>query len=75
MGQKGEHARFQVSQTATSIDVIAFGQAERLCAFPPDLALDIAFTPILNTWGGRYNVELQLRAARPHTPGSGEKKN
>jgi single-stranded-DNA-specific exonuclease len=75
MGQKGEHARFQVSQTATRIDVIAFGQAERLRAFPPDQPLDIAFTPILNTWRGRYNVELQLRAARPHTPGSGEKKN
>jgi single-stranded-DNA-specific exonuclease len=75
MGQKGEHARFQVSQTSTSIDVIAFGQAACIRAFPPDQPLDIAFTPILNTWRGRYTVELQLRAARPHTPGAGEKKN
>ncbi|MDH3602209.1 MAG: single-stranded-DNA-specific exonuclease RecJ, partial [Candidatus Tectomicrobia bacterium] len=73
MGQKGEHARFQVSHLDTSIDVIAFGQAERIRAFPPDQPLDIAFTPILNTWRGRYNVELQLRAARLHTPVSGEK--
>jgi hypothetical protein len=55
--------------------VIAFGQAERICAFPPDQLLDIAFTPTLNTWRGRYHVELQLRTARPHTPGLEEKKN
>ena len=69
MGKKGEHARFQVSQTNTTIDVIAFGQAERICALPPEQPLDIAFTPSLNTWRGRDNIELQLRAARPQTPG------
>ena len=66
MGKKGEHVRFQVAQPQATLDVIAFGQAEQVYALPQDIPVDIAFTPILNTWRGRYNVELQLRAIRPH---------
>ncbi len=66
MGQQGQHAKFQVEQDATKREVIAFQQAEHVQSFDPETPLDIAFTPILNTWRGRYDVELQLRALRPH---------
>jgi hypothetical protein len=46
--------------------VIAFQQADHVQSFAPQTPLDIAFTPLVNTWQGRYNVELQLRALRPH---------
>ncbi len=68
MGQQGQHAKFQVSQTGTKLEVIAFQQAEHVLSFAPETPLDIAFTPILNTWRGRYDVELQLRALRRHQP-------
>jgi single-stranded-DNA-specific exonuclease len=68
LGQQGQHAKFQVRQEATKLEVIAFQQADHVLSFAPETPLDIAFTPILNTWQGRYNVELQLRALRPHRP-------
>ncbi len=68
MGQQGQHAKFQVRQDTTKLEVIAFQQAEHVQTFAPATPLDIAFTPILNTWRDRYDVELQLRALRPHQP-------
>jgi single-stranded-DNA-specific exonuclease len=68
LGEKGQHAKFQVRQETTKLEVIAFQQADHVQAFAPQTPLDIAFTPLVNTWQGRYNVELQLRALRPHRP-------
>jgi single-stranded-DNA-specific exonuclease len=67
LGFQGQHAKFRVSQGEASLDVIAFQQAKQLSALPPAAALDIAFTPSLNTWQGRHEVQLQLRAIRAHT--------
>ncbi len=66
LGQQGQHAKFQVEQATTKLEVIAFQQADHVQSFAPEMSLDIAFTPILNTWQGRYKVELQLHALRPH---------
>jgi single-stranded-DNA-specific exonuclease len=71
LGQQGQHAKFQVRQGSTKLEVIAFQQADHVQSFAPETPLDIAFTPLLNTWQGRYNVELQLRALRPHHPANG----
>ena len=68
LGQQGQHAKFRVSQGIAKHDVIAFQQADHVQSFAPDTPLDIAFTPIINSWQGRHNVELQLRALRPHDP-------
>jgi single-stranded-DNA-specific exonuclease len=65
-GPQGQHARFRVAQNGTTLEVVAFQQAERVQALPPEARLDIAFTPTLNTWGGRSQVELHLRALRLH---------
>ncbi len=67
LGQQGQHAKFRVSQGDTSLEVIAFQQAEQVRALPPATPLDMAFTPTLNTWRGRYDVELQMRAIRPQS--------
>jgi single-stranded-DNA-specific exonuclease len=69
-GQQGQHARFRVVQNGTTLEVVAFQQADRVQALPPDARLDIAFTPTLNTWGGRSQVELHLRSLRLHNEGS-----
>jgi single-stranded-DNA-specific exonuclease len=68
LGQQGQHVRFRVAQNGTHMEVIAFHIAEQVLALEHHGLFDLAFTPTLNTWQGRYDVELQLRALRPHTP-------
>ena len=70
LGQDGQHARFSVEQDGRSVEVIAFRIADRVAeATAGGSELDIAFVPVINTWGNRQTVELQLRDLRPHTPG------
>jgi single-stranded-DNA-specific exonuclease len=66
LGPQGQHAKFRVRQDNIQLEVIAFQQAEHVQSFAPATPLDMAFTPLLNAWQGRYHVELQLRALRPH---------
>jgi single-stranded-DNA-specific exonuclease len=66
LGQQGQHARVRLAQNGTTLEAIAFHMAERVVSLASAGILDIAFTPTINTWQGRYDVELQLRALRPH---------
>lgn len=69
LGQGGQHARFRVEQAGAGLDVIAFQQGDRVAqAAAESDAHDIAFTPVINTWRDRRNLELQLRDLRPHVP-------
>lgn len=65
LGAQSQHARFRVAQDGSTREVIAFQQAERLVALPAGTVVDIAFTPVINTWRDQHTVELQLRAIRP----------
>ena len=67
IGQEGQHARFRVEQDGAELEVIAFRQADRAVeAAAGRGALDIAYTPVINTWRDRRTLELQLRDMRPH---------
>lgn len=66
LGQQGQHARFRVAQDTTTLEVVAFNQAERVRALRSNTPCDIAFTPTVNTWRGQRQLELHLRAIRPH---------
>lgn len=70
LGQQGQHVRFRVAQDSTTLGVIAFHMAEQVLALTDSAKVDLAFTPTINTWQGRHDVELQLRAIRPHTHAS-----
>jgi single-stranded-DNA-specific exonuclease len=67
LGQQGEHVRMRVCQNGTIREAIAFHLAERVLSLAPQGLLDIAFTPTFNTWQGRSDVELHVRALRPHS--------
>ena len=70
LGQDGQHARFSVEQDGRTLEVIAFQIADRVAeAAEKGSKLDIAFVPVINAWGNRRTLELQLRDLRPHTPG------
>ena len=66
LGQEGQHVKFRVTQGECSLEVIAFHMAELVLPLVNTGLVDLAFSPVLNTWQGRYDVELQLRAIRPH---------
>lgn len=68
MGAEGRHVRFRVAQHDATSEVVGFQMAEQVQALPPDVLWDIAFTPVINTWRERSNVELHLRAIRLHGP-------
>jgi single-stranded-DNA-specific exonuclease len=65
MGAQQQHARFRVTQDGAAMEVVAFSMAARLTALVPGTRLDIAFTPIINSWQGQRKVELQLRDIHP----------
>ena len=70
LGQDGQHARFTVEQEGRRLEVIAFRIADRVAqAAAAGNKLDIAFVPVINTWGNGHTLELQLRDLRPHEPG------
>ena len=69
LGQEGQHARFRVEQDGAALDVIAFQRGDQVAqSAHGGGALDIAFTPVINTWRERRTLELQLRDLRPHEP-------
>jgi len=62
VGRHNEHLQFAVHQDRITLRAIAYGMGEaydRLCATNRPFA--IAFSPIINTWGDRSNVELVVR--------------
>ncbi len=66
LGQEGQHARFRAEQDGAGLEVIAFQQGDRVAeAAAGGGALDIAFTPVINTWRDRHTLELQLRGLQP----------
>ena len=55
------------SRTAPALEAIAFQQGDRVAeAAAGGGALDVAFTPVINTWRDRRTLELQVRDVRPH---------
>ena len=61
LGQQGQHARFRVTQDGATLNVVAFHQAEQVLALPAGAVVDLAFTPIINTWRDQSQLELHLR--------------
>jgi len=56
-----DHLKFAVTQDATSVDAIWFGEADR--ELPPG-EFDIAFAPELNEYAGVERVQLKVRDVR-----------
>ena len=67
LGQQGQHARFRVTQDGATLNVVAFHQAEQVLALPARAVVDLAFTPIINTWRDQSQLEPPP-AIRPHAP-------
>jgi len=72
MGGDGTHLQAQLAQGATSLRAVAFGRGDLADELPRGAVADVLFTPKINRFRGRANVELELvdlrLAAQPALP-------
>ncbi|MCC6152504.1 MAG: single-stranded-DNA-specific exonuclease RecJ [Candidatus Hydrogenedentes bacterium] len=61
---RGGHMKFVVKDGPKLLDVIGFRMADRIPTLARADAIDIAFTPQLNTWRDQTTVQLVLKDAR-----------
>ena len=62
MGKERQHLSMSVSQGRDKKRAIAWRAGEEFITFNrPNLLLDIAFSPEINTWQGRQSVQLNLK--------------
>jgi len=59
----GDHLRFVARQDGYSLPCIAFGMAARQGELSGPM--DLLFSPTINEWKGRFDVQLQIRDFRP----------
>ncbi len=64
---RGGHMKFVVKEGPKLLDVIGFRMADRMPTLAGAEAIDIAFTPQLNTWRDQTTVQLVLKDARVAT--------
>ncbi|GJM20088.1 MAG: single-stranded-DNA-specific exonuclease RecJ [Planctomycetota bacterium] len=67
MGGDGSHLTAQLAQGPMSLRAVAFGAGDRVDELPAGAEIDILFTPKINRFRGRANVELELVDLRPRT--------
>ena len=51
-----------------SLRAVAFGAGDRVDELPAGAEIDVLFTPKINRFRGRSNVELELVDLRPRAP-------
>lgn len=64
IGQDQKHVRLNVKQGDNVLKVLAWNQAEQSADWQPGVKYDIAFTPSINEWQGRVEVQAEMKAIR-----------
>ena len=64
MGQEKKHVRLNMKHGDKILKVLAWNQADQVPDWKPGLKYDIAFTPSLNEWMGRVEIQAELKAIR-----------
>ncbi|MBP3361665.1 MAG: single-stranded-DNA-specific exonuclease RecJ [Clostridia bacterium] len=60
MGETKNHLRLQVSKNGSTMTCVAFKMGELYESLPVGALADIAFTPQINVYNGRENLQLRL---------------
>ncbi|MFZ5908223.1 MAG: single-stranded-DNA-specific exonuclease RecJ [Nitrospirota bacterium] len=61
------HLKMKLRQNNRSLDAIGFHMAPLFRKLEDPRAVDIVYTPCVNTWEGNSNLQLHLKALRPST--------
>ena len=64
VGDRKNHAQFRFAQGDTFLKAIAWGFAERSKAMPAGTVGSLAFSPSINEWQGRREVQLEVKDFR-----------
>jgi hypothetical protein len=64
MGQQKNHVRLNLKQNNRLLKVVAWGQAELVERLEKGKRYDVAFTPEVNQWEDRVEVQGVLKAIR-----------
>ena len=66
IGENERHLSFKVRQGPTTMRAVAFGMGERLDELMSDGGrCCLAYSPVINEWQGRRNVELHVADFQP----------
>ena len=60
MGKDERHLSFRVVQNGTAMRAVAFGRGEDFEKLTNGGTISLAFTPKINEWQGRKNVEIEV---------------
>lgn len=66
IGQDKKHIRMNMKKGDKLVKVLAWNKAEEAVNWRSDTTYDIAFSPSINEWQGRVEVQAELRDIRPH---------
>jgi single-stranded-DNA-specific exonuclease len=64
VGNQGQHLRLLLRQGDRLVDAIAFGFGDHREQLPAGVKLDVAFSPKLSQWQGRWRTELHVKDVR-----------
>lgn len=66
MGQDKKHVRLNMKKGDKLVKVLAWNKAEEAAGWTTGTTYDIAFSPSINEWQGRVEVQAELKDLRPH---------
>ncbi len=66
IGQDKKHVRLNMKKGDKLVKVLAWNKAEEAANWSTGTTYDIAFSPSINEWQGRVEVQAELRDLRPH---------
>ncbi|MHB8763759.1 MAG: single-stranded-DNA-specific exonuclease RecJ, partial [Deferrisomatales bacterium] len=67
IGRDSEHLKFRVEHGGRRLDALAWRKAEGLAYVGRGMDVDLAYSPQVNAWNGRENVQLVVEGMRPAT--------
>ncbi|MBI1325202.1 single-stranded-DNA-specific exonuclease RecJ [bacterium] len=66
IGQDKKHVRLNMKKGDKLVKVLAWNKAEEAANWTTGTTYDIAFSPSINEWQGRVEVQAELKDLRPH---------
>jgi single-stranded-DNA-specific exonuclease len=66
IGQDRKHVRMNMRKGDKLVKVLAWGKAEEAVNWTSDRLYDVAFSPSINEWQGRVEVQAEMKDIREH---------
>jgi single-stranded-DNA-specific exonuclease len=71
VGEKQNHLQVRFSQGTATVKAIGWNLASRAGELTPGTSCSLAFTPTVNEWNNRREVQIEIRDIQVHQQGNG----